>query len=86
MRFSMDIGVMGLGQMLMCSCHGSFLANFCMRERKPRYLTCETAFCLLVALFANAFVCKGFEGIWIMPTGHWSVVAGHLGRIMKNGK
>lgn len=24
------------GQMLMCSCQGSFLANFCMRGRKPR--------------------------------------------------
>lgn len=58
--------------------HGSFLANFYMRGRKPRHLPSETAFCLLVTIFAKSFAHKGFENIGIIPSGHWSFPAGHL--------
>ncbi len=61
--------------------HGSFLANFCMRGRKPRHFSSETAFCLLVTIFAKTFVPKGFENIWIPPSGHWSFPAGHFAKL-----
>lgn len=60
---------------------GSFLVNFCMRGCKPRHFSSETAFCLLVTLFAKSFAHKDFEGILIPSAGHWSFPSGHFGKI-----
>ncbi len=83
LRFAENAKTVGLWTALVpayCD-HGSFLANFCMRERKPRHNSSETAFCLLVTPLAKAFTHKGLGDIWISPAGRWSFPTGHLGEI-----